>query len=385
MVQGTGVDRIQVVVADDDPIIRQLFESKLAQMDCDVQTAEDGAEAWKLLRSNKHVDLAIVDLDMPNVDGFSLIQCVRGHPRTKHLPIVVVTSRTDAGAIQEAFNSGATSFLTKPVHWSTFKSHVDYLMRLTQNVHQARNRAQRAEAAIRIKDIVLRRTLESAASGTGQIRELLRDLEYKIRSGGEFDEALQLMARIEHDAVRIEDVLAQGQSMSKALCSRVNVGDLRVPLVNLLANAQIRVQERSRECNVPVSVIRVPEDAYVACDPDGLSLAISHLLDNAVRFSPEGTTVTLEADVHPDGMLTIAINDDGEGMEPDFYAAHLQSSEELLMDRPALSAGVGLPLVKAIAEAHGGVLEIRSMPNQGTTAMLVVPADRVQMESEFAA
>ena len=206
-----------------------------------------------------------------------------------------------------------------------------------------------------------------------------------VNVGFEVESSVGLIERIEDEAVRIEEVLVQGQSMSKALCDRVNVDDVRVPLVNILANAQIKVQERSRECNVPVCVVRVPEHAYVACDPEGLSLAVSHLLDNAVRFSPAGSTVTLEADVHSDGMLTITINDDGEGMEPDFFAAHLNPSDDLTVEIQSDGNGVGLPLVKAIAEAHGGVLEIRSMPNQGTTAMLVIPADRVQLESEFAA
>ncbi|MBU1211880.1 MAG: response regulator [Alphaproteobacteria bacterium] len=385
MAEHKTMDRTQVVVADDDPIIRQLFESKLTQMGCDVQSAEDGGAAWKLLRNNKHVDLAIVDLDMPNVDGFSLIQCVRGHPRTKHLPIIVVTSRTDAKAIQDAFGAGATSFLTKPLHWSTFSSHIEYLMRLTHAAHQARNLAQRAEAAVRIKDVVLRRTLEAGACGTERIHEILHRLASTIRSGGDVESAFGLIDELERETLLIQNSLVQGQSMSKALCSRVNVDDVRVPLMNLLANAQIRVQQRSREHNVPVSIVRVPEDAYIACDPEGLSLAVSHLLDNAVRYSPEGRTVTLEADVHPDGMLTIVINDDGPGMEPDFYAARLHPTDESEFQEQNCSEGVGLPLVKAIAEAHGGVLEIRSMPDHGTTAMLVVPADRVRLERDFAA
>lgn len=377
--------RTQVVVADDDPIIRQLFESKLSQMGCDVELAEDGGAAWKLLRGKKQVDLAIVDLDMPNVDGFELIQSVRAHPRTKYLPIVVVTSRTDAKAIQEAFNAGATSFLTKPLRWSTFASHIEYLMRLTQSAHQARNQAQRAEAAVRIKDVVLRRTLEAGARGSSRIQEMTQALTAAFESGSDIAQLNEIVAGIEAEAKCVEGVLTQGQSMSKALCNSVNVDDLRVPLINLLANAQTRVQERSNERNVPVSIVRIPEDAYVACDPDGLSLAISHILDNAVRYSPAGRTVTVEADVHIDGMLTIAINDDGPGMEPDFYAARLNPVSEAEFSEQSASDGVGLPLVKSIAEAHGGVLELRSVPGQGTTAMLVVPADRVYSERDNAA
>lgn len=385
MVQNNQLDRIQVVVADDDPIIRQLFESKLSQMGCDVKSAEDGGAAWKVLRSSKHVDLAIVDLDMPNVDGLSLIHSVRSHPRTRHLPIVVVTSRSDADAIQEAFNAGATSFLTKPVHWATLYNHISYLMRLTDAAHLARNQALRAEAAIRVKDIVIQRSLEIASQRVDRIQEMLIVLADSLADGAGNDHAFSAIEQLESEAADIRNALLQGQSMSRSLCKTVNNDDMRVPLLNLIANAQIRVQKQSRECNVPISVIRAPEDAYVACDPDGLSLAISHLLDNAVRFSQEGQTVTIEADIHSDGMMTIVINDDGPGMDPDFYAARLSPSRDQSFASQPGTEGIGLPLVKAIAEAHGGVLEIRSMPGQGTTAMFVVPADRVQFESEYAA
>ncbi|MCH9806501.1 MAG: response regulator [Alphaproteobacteria bacterium] len=381
----TNQSRTRVVVADDDPIIRELFESKLQQMDCEPLLAEDGAEAWKVLRSAKRVDLAIVDLDMPNVDGFSLIQCVRGHPRTKHLPIVVVTSRTDTKAIQEAFAAGATSFLTKPLHWSTFNAHIEYLMRLTQSAQQARMQAQRSQAAIRIKDLVLRRTLEAGTQGTAQIQSSLERLVAALESGTDIDDIAAHISSIGDQATRIEGVLAQAQNLTRALCSQVSVRDTRVPLINILANAQTRLSEAARGRNVPVSVVRTPSDAYIACDPEGLSLAVSHLIDNAVRYSPEGSNVTLEADVHPDGMLTLVVNDEGPGMEPDFYAARLHPNNEEERADQEKSEGVGLALVKAIAEAHGGALEIRSMPNEGTSAMLVLPADRVYVEDVDAA
>lgn len=377
--------RMRVVVADDDPIILQLMESKLTQIGCEPIMAEDGMEAWQHMRG-KSADLAIVDLEMPNIDGFALIQCMRGHPKTKHMPIIVVTSRKDSDAIQQAFAAGATSFLTKPVNWSTFGSHIEYLMRLSQSAHQERTRAQRAEAAIRIKDTVMRGAISGGLQSAARIKDAA-DLISATVADSHLAEAIERrIAMIIEDAEKIETCLTTAQNMTRALCSKVNVRDTLVPLINLLANAQTRIGETSRERNVPVSFTRVPEDTYIACDADGLSLAIGQLLDNAIRYSPEGKTVSLEADVHEDGMMTIAVTDDGPGMDPDFYAACLNPSlvEGDNAERSG-NSGVGIPLVKAIAEAHGGALEIRSYPDQGTTAMLVIAADRVHVENEDAA
>ena len=85
---------IRVLVADDDPIVRSLISQHLVELNAVAVEAEDGAVAWRLL-GEQSFDLAIVDLAMPEVDGFQLIARMRGHLAMLHLPILVVTSRED--------------------------------------------------------------------------------------------------------------------------------------------------------------------------------------------------------------------------------------------------------------------------------------------------
>ncbi|HZA02405.1 MAG TPA: response regulator [Hyphomicrobiaceae bacterium] len=120
---------IRVLVADDEPITRFLTASKLARLNGHVLEAEDGLSAWDLLLSQP-CQLAVIDLEMPKLDGFGLIQCVRGHPNTKHLPIVVLTSRDDKEAIERALIAGATSYLIKPLNWKLFGHHIGHLLEL---------------------------------------------------------------------------------------------------------------------------------------------------------------------------------------------------------------------------------------------------------------
>lgn len=128
--------RLKVLVADDDPISRSLVASSLARMDVDVVEVEDGESAWVQLRKG-NFSAAFLDLEMPGFDGFEIISCVRGHPATKHIPIVVITSRDDKRAIDRAQQSGATSYITKPVHWSAFRTHIGYLLDLMRNAKAA--------------------------------------------------------------------------------------------------------------------------------------------------------------------------------------------------------------------------------------------------------
>lgn len=119
-----------MLVADDDAFSRTMASSRLAALDVDVVEAENGDAAMKVLQDVK-VDLAIVDLEMPIVDGFALLGCIRGHPRLKHIPVVVLTGREDTAAMNQALSSGATSFLQKPLNWSAFGEHIKHLIQVS--------------------------------------------------------------------------------------------------------------------------------------------------------------------------------------------------------------------------------------------------------------
>lgn len=122
---------MNVLVVDDDPIFRSLIQSRLVRLECACIEATDGAQAWQLTRTH-HLDLAVVDFDMPGLDGIALIRCLRGHPAMQHIPIVMCTSHTDPHAMQAALEAGASAFLTKPVNWPLFEKHIAHLLQLGQ-------------------------------------------------------------------------------------------------------------------------------------------------------------------------------------------------------------------------------------------------------------
>ncbi len=112
-----------VLVVDDELITRSLLVSKFAMLDVGATEAEDGEQAIRILEQ-KTFDLAIVDLEMPNVDGYELLQAIRANPRTATMPVIVLSCREDKPAIDGALAAGATSYLAKPIEWKSFGDHV---------------------------------------------------------------------------------------------------------------------------------------------------------------------------------------------------------------------------------------------------------------------
>jgi DNA-binding response OmpR family regulator len=107
-----------------------------------VVTAGDGEEAWQTV-STQPLDLVLVDLEMPKLDGFDLVRRMRAEPRFNNLPIIVVTGREDVSAIDRAFNCGATSFVTKPINWRL----LSYQVRFTLRAGRAERRLDLARPA----------------------------------------------------------------------------------------------------------------------------------------------------------------------------------------------------------------------------------------------
>ena len=139
---------------------------------------------------------------------------------------------------------------------------------------------------------------------------------------------------------------------------------------------------RSRAADAGLALdCSVPRDLPVLrCDERALKQMLVNLLSNAIKFTPEGGQVTLDAAVTADGGMAIAVRDTGVGLAEEQIARALEPFGQIQnsLDRAHEGTGLGLPLVKALIEAHGGRLEIESAPGSGTTTRLVFPADRLR-------
>lgn len=127
----------RLLVADDDPILREFASVHLATPEVELEVAEDGVMAWDMLRQGGF-DIALVDLEMPRMDGFELIGHIRSHDTLKHLPIVVVTGREDMAAVDRAYALGATSFVVKPLNWRVLSHQLAYVLRNAREAAEVR-------------------------------------------------------------------------------------------------------------------------------------------------------------------------------------------------------------------------------------------------------
>lgn len=163
----------RVLVADDDPILREFAMVHLATPTVEVEVAEDGLVALERLNQGG-IDIALVDLNMPRLDGFELIERIRWDEQLKHLPIVVVTGREDMVAVDRAFALGATSFVVKPLNWRLLSHQLAYVLRNARAEGQVRGQLEALQKVNDLKDRILRLSRQKI---TGPLNDILESAQ----------------------------------------------------------------------------------------------------------------------------------------------------------------------------------------------------------------
>lgn len=364
--------RLRVLVVDDDPIYRETSRMFLTMQRRDVTLAENGAAGLKTLGEG-HYDILIVDMEMPDMTGLEVIAQVRSRPETADLPIIMVTSRDDAMAIDRAYELGASSFVVKPVNWTLLDHYLRFVCRAARNEQLARAAQKEAEMLGRTKDnlmSVLRHEMKTP----------LNAIIGFTRLAGEARESGDLVAMREHlDAVqesgrRLLQSFADMATYSDILSGRIvpapeplapgwlfdDMQELHGPA---LAKAGIRLERRGDDAPLRLEA-----------DPALLASALSRLIENVLKHAKGATTLVLAAAREGEG-LKITVEDDGEGMPPEEIARCLEpfSQADMSLSRHHQGLGMGLPIAGGILALHGGGLEAESIPGSGLRVSLRLP------------
>lgn len=321
---------MRILAADDDPIQLETTRAWLSRIPAEVVAINNGSDAWDLL-SRESFDLAIIDIHMPKLDGFGLIHWLRQTPKTVDLPIIVVTSRNDGDAIEQAYAAGATSFVTKPVNWQLFSHQVRFVlrnglvereMRAAQMAHQVSERERNGVLSM------ISEALEQAGNDVAAISSLALDLKWLTRA---------LAGELQAKMVACDAVLQEAAELAKPV---------------------------ARKSGMKILIRESLESITLTCDPELMREALTRLCGHLILHSSAGGQIELSAHIEESGRLMIT--------------ARGGSAQSL---RPALAPA----LAHRIAVAHGGDLMLHAVPGEGAAAVLSLPAKIVQSQPRSSA
>jgi CheY-like chemotaxis protein len=351
---------VSILAVDDDPTSRMLVRATLESHLGTVVEAENGLVGVQALES-RPFDLAIVDLDMPVMDGFGVIEHARAREETRHLPIIVVTGRDDVVAIERAFALGATSFLCKPINWNVFRHQVSYVLNMAQIERDARAAQERADRIASVRGRLLAAIESEIGKTVGVLVSDAADAEAR-EAGARLN---ALVSRVK----RASDVLTSDGSVAIGNFKADEIVTEAIALVRAsLGPAAERIRARGG-------------GRTVACDRMLAAEALAEVLKNALCFSPPGLDVFLSVAEGAE-RVRFEVADRGPGIPEHLLERGIEALAPALARRDGAGLGVGLAMARAVAEAHGGHLGIISEPGQGTEVFLsfAAPADRAQSQ-----
>jgi len=180
----------------------------------------------------------------------------------------------------------------------------------------------------------------------------------------------------------INDIL----DMSKIEAGKRELAEIDLDMAKLVRSVGVLVDSRAKLGKVRMHW-EVPKDLpHLRGEERALKQILTNLLTNAIKFTPEGGTVTIGAALDQSGNMRISVTDTGIGIAAEDIAVALApfGQIESALSRKHQGTGLGLPLTKALVELHGGVLDLQSKLGEGTTVTLIFPADRVIQLSTMA-
>lgn len=369
---------VKFLLVDDLPENLLSLEALLRRDDLTLLKARSGDEALELLLEHD-VALALLDVQMPGLNGFELAELMRGNERTRRIPIIFVT----AGAHSETrrfqgYEAGAVDFIQKPIEADILRSKTDVffeIYRQRQTIAEQRDMLQSHANALQLAD---RRKDEFLAVLAHELRNPLAALDGGLKllsrrpEGPQAEKVTELMEdQITHLVRLVDDLMDVSRITQGKIELRKSPFDLRdtVSAAISMAAPNIEAKNHSVQIRVPVAPVMVIADEF------RITQCLANLVNNAAKYTPDGGNIEVGvADDH--GELKVWVADNGLGLSSNevnrIFQMFSQIDTHLQHSKGGL--GIGLALVKQLIELHGGkVFASSAGDGKGATFTVVLP------------
>ncbi len=362
--------RSTILVVDDHAGNRALLHRRLTQHGYQVVEVEDAMAALQRLGEGG-IDLILLDVLLPGMDGLTLCRTIKADPATAAIPVLLVTALHERQDRLAGIAAGANDFLTKPLDSQ------DLLLRC-RNALAGKRQFDRTVAAYRklqeleelrdrLTHLIVHDMRSPLAGLTGYLELFLN------RSLGQVDDKLrQLVDRAAIQARSLEGLINHVLDVSRleagAMPLTLTEGDLRVIVGSAIEALGADAQR------VPVRILPATGDFPLLCDQGLIRRVLINLFSNAIRFTPDGGEVVVRLAQTGAG-LRVEVIDNGPGIALEHHALIFEKFGQVANQRRSghATSGLGLTFCKLAIEAHQGRIGVSSQLGQGSLFWFILP------------
>ena len=395
------IDGVNILLVDD--IVENLLalDALLREPEVHVFSATSATQALELLLEHDFA-VAVIDVQMPEIDGFELATLMHSTERTRHIPIIFVT----AGSIQKShslkgYECGAIDFLYKPLDNDTVRSKVKVFLELYRQRRELKRQIAALMQSQREQQVLLeelqqtRDELQQAmrlrddfmSVVSHELRTPLNTLTLELYTrrlhieNGDADafslERMEVM--VGNDERQLRQLVRLINDMTDV--SRIRTGQLsmRPAEVDIAQLAQRVVEQFANQLEVAGTraTVHAVGDLIIRADEFRIEQAVTNLLTNAIRHcaaKPIDIFAERRNDPVTGTSVTIGVRDYGKGIDPTDQVRIFDQFERGANERKGSGLGLGLFIANQIVCAHGGTLTVESEIEQGALFTLTLPA-----------
>jgi signal transduction histidine kinase len=404
----SGKETVDVLLVDDQPARLLTYEAILSPLGYRLVTAASGVEALARLMEREFA-VILLDVSMPEMDGFETAQLIHAHPRFESTPIIFVTgvhvSELDR---LKGYELGAVDYVYVPVVPAILRSKVAVLVELhCQRLELKRLNDSLTEANSRL-DTANRKLRREKASELAKLNEQLQKTNRKLLEADQrkddflailghelrnplapISNAIEILQRIgpqepklmqmreligrqvRHMARLVDDLL----DVSRITQDKINLKPERLDLCTLVKRA-VETQMPAIRARGHEVVVDVPRDPLAASgDAVRLAQVLGNLINNAAKYTPDGGRIEIRL-TGGEGRARISVRDNGIGIEAGYLEHVFELFGQVRNPRPHShdGLGIGLALVQRLVEMHGGQVEVHSAgPGKGSEFLIHLP------------
>lgn len=366
----------RVLIVDDLEANLQLLTGQLAEFGFDVVPTRDGNSALPLARDHKP-DLILLDVVMPDKDGYQVCRELKADPVTTDIPVIFITARKKTEDILRGLQCGAVDYITRPFHSDELiaRARIHIESKSSRDLLLAYNRQlQRMTAHLRrVSDDksrllgIVSHDIRGAFSNVVSVARLMAEEEVSGEEARELIEGLGMEA---------EYMISLSENLLNVDAIEKHSMQLQMEKVEVKSLVDFALQTHQVAAHAKQSSFSVrTDDSAIRGDLFACRQILSNLVSNAIKYSSNGSHIHISGQKHPDGLIHLLVRDQGIGISREdqlrlFLPFSRGSNAGVSHEH---SVGLGLSIVKFMTEKMGGTVECESTPGLGSTFKVSLP------------
>lgn len=361
----------KILIVDDVVSNVLLLKILLTNEKFQICTASNGRECIEKAKSERP-DLILLDVMMPDLNGFDTAVILKGDPETSNIPIIFLTALNTPADLVQGFKVGASDFLTKPFNKE------ELIVRVMQQISLVAARriimAQNEELrhTINNRDKMYSVIAHDLRSPMASIRMVLNLFVNAVTPEMIGQELYDLVDKANKESEETHSLLDNLLKWTKSQTGRLNVVyqdfDINDVVLGVVDIFVIIAETKSIKLNCDLG----EEKLKVHADADMLNTVIRNFLSNAIKFSNENSTIDITV-IRSGDFARISVRDHGVGIDEERLANLFSSGKTTYGTNNEEGSGLGLQLCKDFAVKNGGDVEVESVRGEGSTFSVLVP------------